>query len=69
MNLGGILPDGAKDRTWSLRLRDAGLDVPPLSVYAVLPSRPGLLFGLTAFDKRAIQRGITTIARVFEGAF
>ncbi len=69
MNLAGMLPDGSKDRTWSLRLREAGLDVPPLSSYAVEPVRPGLLFGLSAFDKHAIQRGVTTIARVFDGSF
>ncbi|MGA7342087.1 MAG: PLP-dependent aminotransferase family protein [Terracidiphilus sp.] len=69
LNLAGMLPDGANDRTWSLRLRDAALDVPPLSSYAVGPVRPGLLFGLSAFNRHAIQSGVTAIARVFEGAF
>src|ERR1700728_3204576 len=57
MNLAGMLPETVNDRICSDRLRLAGLDVPPLSRYAVRPTPPGLLFGLAAFDKKAIQRG------------
>jgi hypothetical protein len=42
------------------------LDVPPLSRYAVERSAPGLLFGLTAFNTRAIQRGVATMAQTFD---
>jgi GntR family transcriptional regulator/MocR family aminotransferase len=66
MNLTGFLPEDAKDRHWSNRFRDAGLDVPPLSRYAVKTVRPGLLFGLAAFEKREIQRGVAKMARVFK---
>jgi len=66
MNLAGMLPEGVNDRTCSDRLRHAGLDVPPLSRYAVGPTPPGLLFGLAAFDKKAIQRGVARMAPVLE---
>jgi GntR family transcriptional regulator/MocR family aminotransferase len=64
MNLAGMLPETANDRICSERLRLAGLDVPPLSRYAVEPTPPGLLFGLAAFDKKAIQRGVARMAPV-----
>jgi len=66
MNLAGMLPDSFNDQVCSERLMHAGLDVPPLSRYAVSPTPPGLLFGLAAFDKRAIQRGIARMARTLE---
>jgi GntR family transcriptional regulator/MocR family aminotransferase len=67
MNLVGMLPGNFNDRVCSDRLRLAGLDVPPLSHYAVGPTPPGLLFGLAAFDNRAIQRGIARMAPVLQG--
>jgi len=67
MNLAGMLPETVNDRICSDRLRLAGLDVPPLSRYAVRPTPPGLLFGLAAFDKRAIQRGVARMAPVLAG--
>jgi GntR family transcriptional regulator/MocR family aminotransferase len=66
MNLTGFLPEDANDRHWSNRFRDAGLDVPPLSRYAVKSVRPGLLFGLAAFEKREIQRGVAKMAHVLK---
>jgi GntR family transcriptional regulator/MocR family aminotransferase len=66
MNLAGLLPEGSSDREWSNRLKAAGLDVPPLSSYAVHPTPPGLLFGLAAFDPRSIQRGVAKMAQVFD---
>jgi len=67
MNLVGMLPKDFNDQVCSERLRLAGLDVPPLSRYAVGPSPPGLLFGLAAFDKRAIQRGVSKMVSTLEG--
>lgn len=64
MNLTGMLPEDANDRLWSNRLREAGLDVPPLSRYAIKSVRPGLLFGLAGFEARDIQRGVAKMARV-----
>ncbi len=66
MNLAGLLPEGSRDRLWSSRLKAAGLDVPPLSRYAIRPAAPGLLFGLAAFDTRSIQRGVAKMAQVFD---
>lgn len=66
MNLAGMLPENFSDRVYSNRLKAAGLDVPPLSRYAVRPTPPGLLFGLAAFDKRSIQRGVSKMAQVFD---
>jgi GntR family transcriptional regulator/MocR family aminotransferase len=65
MNLAGLLPEGMNDRDVSRKLRAAGLDVPPLSHYAVGPVEPGLLFGLAGFDMQQIQRGIVKMARAF----
>jgi GntR family transcriptional regulator / MocR family aminotransferase len=66
MNLAGMLPAGADDLQCSEQLRRSGLDVPPLSRYAVRPTAPGLLFGLAAYDLRAIERGVTRMARVLD---
>jgi GntR family transcriptional regulator/MocR family aminotransferase len=67
MNLAGMLPKDFNDRVCSDRLRLAGLDVPPLSYYAMGATSPGLLFGLAAFDKRAIQRGVARMAMALDG--
>jgi GntR family transcriptional regulator / MocR family aminotransferase len=67
MNLAGLLPETVNDQSCSDRLRLAGLDVPPLSRYAVRPTPPGLLFGLAAFDKRAIERGVAKMAPALAG--
>lgn len=65
MNLAGMLPEGMNDREVSRKLHAVGLDVPPLSRYAIGPVAPGLLFGLAGFEKHAIQRGVAKMARVF----
>jgi GntR family transcriptional regulator/MocR family aminotransferase len=67
LNLAGNLPPSSNDRVWSQRLRSAGLDIPPLSAYAMQPTQSGLLFGLAAFEKGAIQRGVAKMAEVFAG--
>lgn len=69
MNLTGMLPESTNDRALSMRLRGVELDVPPLSRYAVKPVRPGLVFGLAAFDKRKILKGIEKMAPIFEEKF
>jgi GntR family transcriptional regulator/MocR family aminotransferase len=66
MNLAGLLPEGTNDAVVSTRLQEQGLDVPPLSRYAINTVPPGLLFGLAAFNKRQIQTGIETMVRVIE---
>lgn len=67
MNLADMLPDIFDDRVWSDRLRAVALDVPLLSNFAVRPTRPGLLFGLAAFDKLTILRGVARMTKAFEG--
>lgn len=64
MNLAGLLPESMSDRVVSRRLFQAGLDVPPLSRYAVKPVRPGLLFGTAAFDKKGIRQGVMKMGQV-----
>ena len=66
MNLAGLLPQGTHDAALSARLKEQGLDVPPLKRYAINPVPPGLLFGLSAFNKRQIQEGIETMVRIIE---
>jgi GntR family transcriptional regulator / MocR family aminotransferase len=65
MNLAGMLPEDINDEKLSRRLQAAGLDIPPLSRYALRPIRPGLLFGLAAFDLDQIRDGVARMARVF----
>jgi len=65
MNLAGLLPEGTNDEVLSARLKEKGLDVPPLTRYAIKAVPPGLLFGLAAFNKRQIQDGIEMMVRIF----
>ena len=65
MNLAGMLPEDMNDERLSRRLLAVGLDVPPLSRYAMLPIQPGLLFGLAAFELKQIRDGVGRMARVF----
>ena len=64
MNLAGRLPQGFDDRVLSQRLQATGLDIPSLSTYGIDAKLPGFLFGLTAFDKPEIHRGVEGLARV-----
>ncbi len=69
MNLAGMLPEHLNDERISRRLQTAGLDIPALSRYAMRPVRPGLLFGLAAFDLKQIREGVSRMAPVFTAAF
>jgi GntR family transcriptional regulator/MocR family aminotransferase len=64
MNLMGFLPSGTDDASWSARLGAAGFDVPPLSHYAMRPTRPGLVFGFTAFAPEVIRAAFERMCRV-----
>jgi GntR family transcriptional regulator/MocR family aminotransferase len=55
MNVVAYLPDGSDDVAWSNRLQESGFDVPALSHYAIEPTRPGLVFGFTAFTDDTIR--------------
>jgi len=64
MNVAGLLSDRTDDFCCSEQLRQNGLDVPPLSKYAIANVRPGLLFGFTAFEPRIIRRGVEKLAKI-----
>jgi GntR family transcriptional regulator/MocR family aminotransferase len=66
MNLTGLLPAKADDAVWSRRLAAAGFDVPALSRYAVRPTRPGLVFGFTAFAPPVLRAAVGRLRRVLE---
>ncbi len=68
MNLIGLLPAGADDAAWSQRLRTAGFDVPALSDYALGPTRPGLVFGFTAFPPDALRQAFRGLREVLATA-
>lgn len=68
MNLTGFLPDGTDDEACSLRLGEAGFDVPSLSHYAIRPTRPGLVFGFTAFAPAAIRALFGRLCEVLQVA-
>ncbi|HEY3349007.1 MAG TPA: PLP-dependent aminotransferase family protein [Thermoanaerobaculia bacterium] len=67
MNLAGFLPAGCDDAALSRRLGSAGFDVPPLSRYAIRATRPGLLFGFTAFSPAVIRSAVSRLRRILEG--
>ena len=62
MDAVGWLAGGADDAALSKRLAEAGVDVPPLSAYALGPCPPGLLFGFTAFSTGQIRSAMQTIS-------
>ena len=68
MNVVGFLPDGSDDAAWSQRLHDAGFDVPALSHYAIEPTRPGLVFGFTAFPAERLRAEFKRMRPVLEKA-
>ena len=68
MNLTGFLPDGVDDTGWSRRLADGGFDVPAISQYAVKHSRPGLVFGFTAFPPDTIRSSFERMQRLLPPA-
>jgi GntR family transcriptional regulator/MocR family aminotransferase len=64
MNLAGFLDNTARDEEYSKRLKQNGLDAPPLSHYSSRPTRPGLLFGFTAFEPQTIRESMKRVAHV-----
>lgn len=64
MDAVGWLARGADDAALSKRLAKAGVDVPPLSAYALKPCPPGLLFGFTAFSTSQIRSAMQAISRL-----
>jgi GntR family transcriptional regulator/MocR family aminotransferase len=63
MDAMGWLPADADDSAVSSRLSAKGIDVPPLSEYALTPCPPGLLFGFTAFSSSETQSAMQEISR------
>ncbi|HXG58385.1 MAG TPA: PLP-dependent aminotransferase family protein [Thermoanaerobaculia bacterium] len=68
MNVVGFLPDGADDSEWSRRLREGGFDVPALSSYAIEKTRPGLVFGFTAFSAETLRAEFRRMRPILEQA-
>ncbi|MFO7653693.1 MAG: PLP-dependent aminotransferase family protein [Candidatus Krumholzibacteriia bacterium] len=68
MNLVGLLPDGSDDTAWSLRLQEAGFDVPALSRYTIRSPRRGLVFGFTAFTPAAIRASFERMQAILHAA-
>jgi len=63
MDAMGRLPADADDTAVSRRLRAEGIDVPPLSAYALTPCTPGLLFGFTAFSSSETRSAMQKVSR------
>ena len=68
MNVVGYLPDGTDDAAVSRRLRQEGFDVPALSHYAIRPTRPGLVFGFTAFKPETLRNEFKRMRPILEEA-
>ena len=63
MHLLGLLPPGVDDRAAARAAAAYGVDVVPLSAYALRkPLRPGLVLGYAAFDTLAIRHGVHRLA-------
>ncbi len=68
MHLVGWLPPGADDRAVSRRASMQGVDVPPLSAYALLPQQRGaLLLGYAAFAAPQIAEGVQRLGIALRG--
>jgi len=68
MNLAGFLDSAGPDREYSERLQRAGLEIPALSQYSMRPTRPGLVFGFTAFGHQTIREAMERVALALQGA-
>jgi len=68
MNVVGFLPAGSDDAAWSRRLQESGFDVPALSHYAIAATRPGLVFGFTAFTAASLRAEFKRMRPVLEEA-
>jgi GntR family transcriptional regulator/MocR family aminotransferase len=66
MNLIGLLPEGTDDTAWSSRLAESGFDIPSLSHFAERSTRPGLVFGFTAFKPEQIRATFDRLRNVLE---
>jgi GntR family transcriptional regulator/MocR family aminotransferase len=67
LHLVGWLPRGVDDRAASRAAAAAGVEVPPLSVYRVRPSRRGgLLMGYGGVNPRQIRDGVRALAAALE---
>lgn len=64
MNLAALMPAEWEDDWLREQFRTTGLDVLPLSRYAISHEVSGLLLGFTAFDSRAITRGLEKLATI-----
>lgn len=70
IHLVGWLPAGASDRAAAAAAAARGVQVTPLSVYAVRRTslaRPGLLLSYGAFDAAQIRRGVERLAQALRG--
>jgi GntR family transcriptional regulator/MocR family aminotransferase len=68
MHTVGWLPEKANDRAASKRAFDAGVDVPPLSVYRhTHGGRGALLLGFSAYDARELAGGVHRLAQALTG--
>lgn len=66
MNVAGLLPGDYDDAACARALASHGLEVPPLSRYALNVTPPGLLFGFSAFDSASIRDALSQVARILE---
>ena len=65
MDVMGYLPEDTSDLELSRRFSAAGIDAPPLSIYALRGCEPGLLFGFTAYTPAQIRLAMQTASSYF----
>lgn len=67
MHLLGRLPEGTDDAVVAARAVEAGLMIPPLSLYSLrYRPHPALVLGYPAFDEAAIHTGVRRLAQVLD---
>ncbi len=68
MNLTGFLDTATQEAAYALALSRLGMDVPPLSHYSLKRTRPGLVFGFTAFEPDVIRDALKRAAKALRPA-
>jgi GntR family transcriptional regulator / MocR family aminotransferase len=68
MNVAGFLDTATQESTYALALSRLGMDIPPLSHYSLKRTRPGLVFGFTAFEPDVIRDALKSVAKALRHA-
>jgi GntR family transcriptional regulator/MocR family aminotransferase len=66
MDAMGWLRQSDDDAEFSRRIRVAGIDAPPLSIYSLRRCEPGLVFGFTAYAPTQIRLAMQSLSKAIQ---